>query len=293
MPRCAFLTIEHKDGWFIDDELVHQPLRNLGWDITDVVWNAEADWNAYDVVVIRSPWDYQQHLSHFLAVLRRIDESSATLYNPFDIVRANIDKQYLFDLQHSNSEIVPTLLLEAPAPADVQDAFRHFRAERLVLKPTIGANADDTYRISRKTTESEIAAICEVFSTKVCLAQPFMHGITTEGEFSLMYFDGRLSHSIIKTPQQGDFRVQEEHGGGVVPLEKPEPELIVAGDRVIATLPAAPLYARVDLVRTENDSFAVMELELIEPCLYFRFGAGSAQTFAQAIAERYARENAR
>jgi hypothetical protein len=86
MSRCAFLTIADKDGWFIDDHLVHEPLRNLGWEITDVVWNAEVDWNAYDVVVIRSPWDYQRNLQPFLSVLRRIEDSSAVLYNSLDTV---------------------------------------------------------------------------------------------------------------------------------------------------------------------------------------------------------------
>lgn len=290
MPRCAFLTIENTDGWFIDDELVHEPLRNLGWEITDVVWNTNVDWNSYDVVVIRSPWDYQQNVPQFLAVLQRIDDSSATLYNPLDMVRGNLDKEYLFDLQRCDIEIVPTLRLDTPAPKDVHHVFRHFDTEHLIFKPTTGANADDTYRVSRQTPESELTTMCEVFATKACLAQPFMHGITTEGEFSLIYIQGRFSHSIIKTPQQGDFRVQEEHGGGVIPLNQPEPELIVTGNRVMATLPAEPLYARVDLVRTQQGAFAVMELELVEPCLYFRFGAGSARAFAQAIADRYSRE---
>ena len=97
MPRCAFLTIASQDGWFIDDELVHDPLRNLSWEITDVVWNAEVDWNTYDVVVIRSPWNYQQNLPEFLSVLRRIEASSAALHNSLDIVTWNVDKHYLFD----------------------------------------------------------------------------------------------------------------------------------------------------------------------------------------------------
>ena len=92
MPRCAFLTIEDRAGWFIDDDLVHEPLRKLSWEITDVVWNAEVDWDAYDVVVIRSPWDYQQNLPQFLSVLHQIDDSSATLYNSLDIVRVNLVK---------------------------------------------------------------------------------------------------------------------------------------------------------------------------------------------------------
>ncbi len=94
---------------------------------------------------------------------------------------------------------------------------------------------------------------------------------------------------ILKTARKGDFRVQEEHGGGVVPVAKPDSALVALADRTIATLPGLPLYARVDLVRMPNSTFAVMELELIEPCLYFRFAKQSAQVFATAIVDRYGR----
>lgn len=292
MPRCAFLTIANQDGWFIDDDLVHEPLRHLGWEITDVVWNADVIWDAFDVVVIRSPWDYQRDLHQFLSVLRRIEDSSAALYNSLKTVLWNVDKHYLFDLHRNGTEIVPTLRMGTPTANDVHNALRHFGTGQIVLKPSIGANADDTFRVSRETPKSEIAKLCEVLSAKTYFAQPFMPGITAEGEFSLVYFDGCLSHSILKTVPAGDFRVQEEHGGGVVCVQQPEPELIAAADRVIATLTELPLYARVDLVRTRESTFALMELELIEPCLYFKFAEHSARAFAAAIVERYLRKSA-
>lgn len=287
MPSCAFLTIANREGWFIDDDLVHAPLRHLGWEIEDVVWDADVDWNAYDVVVIRSPWDYQSDPERFFTVLQRIEHSSATLYNSLETVKWNIDKNYLFDLQDKGIEIVPTSRMDSPTPEDVRDIFQHFKADRIILKPAIGANADDTFRIHRETGEAELVEICTIFSTKTCLAQPFMQGVITEGEFSLIYFDGRLSHSIIKTVRKGDFRVQEEHGGGVIPLPNPESGLIAAADKSISVLSETPMYARVDLVRTEHNTFALMEIELIEPCLYFRFSEHSATNFAKVIDGRF------
>jgi glutathione synthase/RimK-type ligase-like ATP-grasp enzyme len=218
MPNCTFLTIANQDGWFIDDDLVHAPLRRLGWEIDDVAWDANVDWNAYDVVVIRSPWDYQRDPEKFFSVLQRIEDSSATLYNSLEMVKWNISKKYLFDLQDEGIEIVPTLCADTPTLGDVHEMFQHFATDQIVLKPMIGANADDTFRICRETEEAELIEICTIFSTKTCLAQPFMHGIITEGEFSLVYVDGRLSHSIIKTVGKDNFRVQEEHGDGVIPL---------------------------------------------------------------------------
>jgi hypothetical protein len=287
MPNCTFLTIANRDGWFIDDDLVHAPLRRLGWEIDDVAWDATVDWNEYDVVVIRSTWDYQRDPERFIAALQRIEDSSATLYNSLAMVKWNIDKNYLFDLQGKGIEIVPSLRIQTLALGDVQMMFQHFATDKIVLKPMLGANADDTFRIHRDTAEAELREICEIFSTKTCLAQPFMHNIMTEGEFSLIYLDGRLSHSIIKTVGKDNFYVQEEHGGGVVPLSEPESGLVAAADKTISVLPETPMYARIDFVRTEHNRFALMELELIEPCLYFRFGEHSAMDFAKAIDSRY------
>ncbi len=287
MKKCAFLTIENREGWFIDDHLVHEPLRALGWEVDDVVWHAEVDWNAYDMVVIRSPWDYQNSLDQFLTTLKRIESSSAILQNSLETVEWNVNKTYLFDLQSAGVEIVPTLHLKNINGDVVSDAIDQFGGDEIILKPTMGANADDTFRIGRGTDAAELQQICTLFQRKGCFAQPFIESILTEGEFSLMYFDGKLSHAIIKTVGENDFRVQEEHGGGVVPLPNPDSELVAAANRVMGALEETPMYARVDLVRTSQNSFALMELELIEPCLYFRFGEDSARDFAEIIDARF------
>jgi hypothetical protein len=110
--------------------------------------------------------------------------------------------------------------------------------------------------------------------------------VVSEGEHSLIYFGGSFSHAILKTPKQGDFRVQEEHGGLIRPTS-PETLLRQRSDAVIAALDAAPLYARADFVRTANNDFAIMELELIEPSLYFRMDAAAPARFAAALDRAY------
>jgi len=112
-----------------------------------------------------------------------------------------------------------------------------------------------------------------------------MPNIIKEGEFSLIYFEGVLSHTILKTPRMNDFRVQEEHGGDIRPATA-EPELLHISQHVIDSLSHIPLYARADFVRTEQNTFALMELELIEPSLYFRMDADSPMRFAHALTTR-------
>lgn len=293
MPSCAFLTVANQQGWFIDDQLVYAPLQQLGWDAADVAWDANVDWNKFDAVVIRSPWDYQHHLHQFLKVLERVDQSSALLFNSLDTIRWNIDKTYLFDLQKLNIDIIPTLLLENSVDCDIAHFFDHFNSDCLVIKPSIGAGAEKTYRIARDTPKYRVADIFTALVGKNCLVQPFVESIAAEGEFSLMYFDGVFSHCILKTPAPGDFRVQEEHGGGVLAVHGPEAALMDAGHKVMSALSEPPLYARVDLVRTRSNTFALMELELIEPSLYFRFAETASQMFAAAIHRCYARSVAK
>jgi glutathione synthase/RimK-type ligase-like ATP-grasp enzyme len=282
MPKCAFLSIANTEGWFIDDDLLHEPLKNLGWEVHNIPWNSPTDWDDYDMVIIRSPWDYQKHLAPFLKVLDAIKRSKAILLNSLDLVKWNINKNYLFELEKKGVELVPTLKHLSVSPGDIEKAFDHFGTDEIIIKPIIGANADDTYRL-KSGDQSRYQRLEALFKGRECMLQPFMPNIVAEGEFSLMYFNGQLSHTILKTVAQGDFRIQEEHGGGVTPIPNPEPHLIVAADLAMSKLPEKPFYARVDLVRTAQNTFALMELELIEPCLYFRFGAQSSLVFAANI----------
>jgi hypothetical protein len=114
------------------------------------------------------------------------------------------------------------------------------------------------------------------------MAQPFLRSIVEEGEYSLFYFGGELSHAVLKSPKEEDFRVQEEHGGLIRPVEPPAP-LIELGHGLVESLPVPPLYARVDLARLDSGGYALMELELIEPSLYFRTDPESPRKFARAF----------
>lgn len=282
MPRAAFLSIENTDGWFIDDDLVHEPLRKAGWEIENIPWNHPADWNRFDLVIIRSPWDYQDHPDHFMNVLKAIEDSSAVLANNLEIVRWNIHKDYLFELQEKGVELLPTRKIYSPGLSDINETFAALNATELIIKPVIGANADDTFRL-KKGLPDTYHHILQQFRERECYLQAFEENILNEGEFAVMYFNGKRAHTVLKTVKKGDFRVQEEHGGGVLAIPNPEKELLSAADRAMDAVPFIPLYARVDLVRTKDNSFALMELELIEPCLYFRFDSSAPHDFAQAI----------
>ncbi len=280
--RCCFLSMDDLAGYVSDDELAIEPLNDLGWDVETVSWRDEtADWNDFEAVIIRTPWDYQQDPEKFVEVLRRIDSSSARLENALSIVEWNLDKKYLKELEDRVVRIVPTVWSEAVVSAErFSEWKRELAADELIIKPTISATAKDTFRLPEFDK-----ALSDVFSGRSYMVQPFMPQIVEEGEYSLFYFNGVYSHTILKAPKAGDFRVQEEHGGLISAIE-PETEMLETAKQINDLIEPLPLYSRIDLVRCDDGTFALMELELIEPALYFRMDERSPERFAREFDRR-------
>jgi len=283
MKHAAFLSMDTLDGFVSDDELAIDPLRSFGWNVTTISWRQPEDWTRFDMVIIRTPWDYHHEAKKFLQVLETITTSGTSLQNSIELVKWNIQKTYLRDLQEKENHIVPTLWREpGTSAAMVESFFDELQSDGIILKPVVSANADNTFRLSRNNGALPFAVLQKTFASKAYMVQPFMQRIISEGEYSLFYFGGEFSHAILKTPKHGDFRVQEEHGG-IITAVKADQTLIRSGERVMRSLPGIPLYARVDFVRDDENEFAIMEVELIEPALYFRMDAGSAKRFATVV----------
>ena len=286
-PSCAFLTIADMGDFVSDDELAATLLRERGWRVDLLPWDRPTDWSGYDLVVIRTTWDYHERPSRFLNMLGEIEQSGTTLHNPLSLVRWNLDKRYLRDLDAGGVPIVPTTFADRLAGRDELLAhFPNFDTEEIILKPPVNVNAFDTYHVTLAEVESLLPQLEAVFGKRPYMAQPFMPSIKSEGEFSLIYFNGAFSHAILKKPAGGDFRVQEEHGG-IISAVTSEEALLKAGRRALDALEEMPLYARVDLVRHKEDDFRVMEFELIEPSLYLRMDPGAPKRFADALTAEF------
>jgi hypothetical protein len=290
--RCAFLTMENTEGWFIDADLAIPPLRALGWDVDTVAWRTpDADWGRYDAVYIGTPWDYPGDVTHFVRVLEEIVRSGPVLVNDLELVRWGLPKTYLRDLEARGADIVPSLWYEHLTPGCLSSCFDALASERIVIKPVVSTNATDTFLLDRKQARGSEPLLLSRFSYRPFVVQPFIGNIREEGEFSLFYFGGAYSHAIQKVPKQGDFRVQEEHGARIVAVA-PDTTLQACADRILQLVEPLPVYARCDLVRGSDDRFLLMELELIEPSMYLRMHADAPQRFAQAF-DRYVRETDR
>lgn len=284
LKRCAFLAMDSVEGWSIDADLGIAPLEALGWQVEQVPWRSgNARWDDVDAVYIGTPWDYPEDVDRFLAVLEQIDASRAVLVNPLALVRWNLPKTYLRDLESRGAAIVPSRWGEHLVPGALEASFDELAAERLVVKPVVSTNARDTFLLARDEARNAEPELLRVFGRRAFVAQPFIEQVQSEGEYSLFYFGDAFSHAIVKKPKARDFRVQEEHGASIDAVTSPESALVAAADRILELVRPAPAYARCDLVRGPDGRFLLMELELIEPSLYLRMHPDAPARFAAAF----------
>lgn len=282
MPHCAFLTLDERGDFVIDDEHAIAPLAAIDWEVSTLSWRQSAiPWSRFDAVIIRSTWDYWNDVPAFLETLSEINRQTR-LANPLDLVHWNLAKTYMRDLEGKGIGIVPTLWLDGLDKCSTAHCADRLGNAEMVVKPVIGANGQDAFRFSRDEDPARWAGIAARFPGRACMVQPFMRKVVTEGEYSLFFFNGVFSHAILKTPAANEFRSQEEHGAEVRAIV-PEPGLLARAQQAIGALSTVPLYGRIDFVRNAAGDFDVMELELIEPSMYLRTDPSAPERFAQAI----------
>jgi glutathione synthase/RimK-type ligase-like ATP-grasp enzyme len=243
-------------------------------------WDNATDWASVPLVVVRSPWDYSDAHEDFLSWARSV-AAVTRMVNPLKVLEWNSHKSYLLDLASVGVPTVVTTLVRQGASDAEQAGALAVHPGELVIKPAVSVGAIGALRAG-SSSAAAAAHLAELASAGDVLVQPLAHSVLEGGESSLIYFGGQFSHAIRKIPADGDYRVQEHHGGSVVPHEPTDDEFAVA-EATLAAAPAATAYARVDLVDVAG-SPAVMELEAIEPQLFLDRDARAAARFATHIA---------
>lgn len=280
-PRFAFVTSDALRDLYADEQAFLPMLRERGVRAEAVVWDDPAvDWASFDAVMIRSTWDYFRKYDAFLAWLGRV-EKATRVWNPPGLVRWNLDKRYLRDLEARGVAVVPTVFCDPGQPANLERILREKGWDRAVLKPAVSGGAYRTHRVSRASASAQQGELDDLLRNSAALVQPFLPEIQAEGEWSLLYFGGRFSHAVLKVPVPGDYRIQPEFGGTFT-REEPPTAMVAQVEKVLAALPDAPAYARIDGVR-RGDTFLLMEAELIEPYLYTPAAPESAAAYVSCI----------
>jgi glutathione synthase/RimK-type ligase-like ATP-grasp enzyme len=265
-----------------EDALLTRYLRRAGHRVTAEIWtNAAVDWASYELVLLKSSWDYFDRISEFYQWLDRLENLGVRMLNPIKTVRWNADKKYLRDLAEAGVSIVPTQWLARGTTFEPAALFDNLGTEQLIVKPAVSGGAKNTFSFTRAEAQAQANHLTSLLAEEDFLAQPFLPQIQTQGEWSLIYLGGQYSHCVLKTPKSGDFRVQHYLGGGIEPQEAPA-HLRPAADALVAQFAADCLYARVDGVEV-NGELLLMELELIEPFLYLASDPGALARYEAGL----------
>lgn len=252
---------------------------------TEIVdWRSPGfDFSKFDLIVLRSCWDYHLHAAEFIDWLRRTGQITPIL-NTVDTVLWNHNKFYLREVDAQGIEIAPTIfVIHADALGAVQTTIRNWG--KVVVKPAVSASAHNTRLMDSATFSMESEPV-QRMQGQPFLVQQFISEIQQQGEISFVYIDGRFSHAAVKRPAAGDFRVQQEHGGSAE-LFHSSAALLDQVNQIAAAVPQVreSLYCRIDAVARDG-KLVLMELELIEPELFLALAEGAAERFAKAIAGR-------
>ncbi|MER7592290.1 hypothetical protein ABTW72_32570 [Micromonospora sp. NPDC127501] len=293
-PRVALVTCSDLADLDPDDRLVLAPLAASGVAVQSVVWDdPDVDWSSYDLVVLRSPWDYALRRDEFVSWATTVPR----LVNPADVVRWNTDKRYLAELSAAGVPTVPTSWIEPgegwQLPAETGE---------YVLKPAVSAGSQDTGRYDLADPEHRDLAAAHVRrlseAGRVTMVQPYLRAVDTEGETALLFLAGpdglAFSHAIRKGPMlsgpdlgpDGLYKTEE------ISASTARPEQLAVAEQTLATVPGGTrqlLYARVDLIPGPDGEPVLVELELTEPSLFIGYADGAPDRLATAITTHLAR----
>jgi glutathione synthase/RimK-type ligase-like ATP-grasp enzyme len=269
-----------------------------GIDLDHCVWSdAEVAWGEYDLVVVRSTWDYLEHLEAFRSWLGRIG-ALGILHNPSPVIAWNLDKRYLHDLAAAGVPVIPTSVCTSAAEVDLALADGH---GEVVVKPAVSAGSRLTGRFAlRDPAATSLAADILATGNKV-LVQPAVTSVATEGEVGTLVFGGEISHAVRKGPilALGGGLIGGSYAERLAPevLTPSRREVVEAASTAVGALVAERfgvvdplLYARFDLVTLDDGRDVVLEAELAEPAFFLHTDPGAADRFARVMARRLGAE---
>lgn len=267
-----------------EDELVQSALEKLGLRTTRINWaDKNFDWTSTRAALFRTTWNYFNYFSEFTQWLNVVS-GKTRLINAVELIQWNMDKHYLRDLEAKGISIPPTVFIEPQEQMTLKKLQAQTGWKEFILKPAVAGGARHTYRLREDTLQEYEQEFQTLLRSEAMLIQPFLNNVLTQGEYSFIVINGKYTHAVLKIATQGDFRVQDDHGGTVQSYEATDLEKQFA-ENVAASCASLPLYARVDVINDNEGKPTVTELEIIEPELWFRFYPEAATALAEAVKE--------
>ena len=291
IARLAVATCEELPHLDQDGPALLSALEDRGIQAEVASWDdPEVDWSAYELVVIRSTWNYAARHGAFVTWA----DALPRVLNPAQIIRWNTDKRYLADLAAAGVPTVDTLFIASGDVADPQAWRAPDDWPECVIKPTVSAGSADTARWRRGTDDVAAAAhLGELLAAgRTAMVQPYLSAVDSSGESALIYVGGRFSHSVRKAPiltagtAPTPLAMDDHDPREQISAREATPADLAIAERVLAAVPGGVeqlLYARVDLLLGADGAPVLLELELTEPSLFFGTAPGSVERFADAV----------
>lgn len=291
MTRIAVLTPDPADSSYAGQwpgvlERLAAALAPAGITVEPSPWSDHVE-NAsgltdYPLVLPLIVWGYHRNHAHWMQACETWAAAGVRMLNPPSVIGWNSDKSYLGRLADKGVAIPPTVWVEGVTQADVDAAFDRFGTEIVIVKPRVSGGAWKTLRLSRGERLEEAPE-------GPAMIQPYLPSIETEGETSLLFFGGALSHAVNKRPVAGEFRIQVQFGGQYAAVPEPPAGALALAEQTLAAIGEELLYARIDMAQGPDGEWLLMEAELIEPDFYLGSAPEGGTRFAEAVRARLPR----
>jgi len=268
-----------------EDKILSQVLNELNIPNEIIPWSApDEDWSRFSFLLIKSVWDYFDFYPEFLNWIKHIKTLEIPVLNDLDTILWNSSKTYLLEIQAKGFPVIAGKLLEKGTNFNGDALRESMDSESWVLKPLVSGGAKNTLKIKAKDWNSQIEKINELLEHESFLIQPFVKEVAEVGEYSLIFFNGKFSHAVLKTPAKDDFRVQHYFGGTIATIQ-PSAKMLDSCQNLVDEFASESLYVRVDGVEVDG-VFHLMELEMIEPYLFLVLDEKAIPNYKEALIAR-------
>jgi glutathione synthase/RimK-type ligase-like ATP-grasp enzyme len=250
-----------------------------------IPWSvADEDWTRFSYLLVKSVWDYFDFYPQFLQWIADRKSEGTPVLNNLDTIRWNSSKTYLLEIEEKGFPVIAGKLLKKGSHFDEDSIASYRNAVTLVVKPLVSGGSKNTIKIHVDSWQNQSTKINKLLEQEDYLIQPFIKEVQEVGEYSLIFFNAKFSHAVLKSPAKEDFRVQHYFGGTVSVID-PSPELMESCQNLVTEFASESLYVRVDGVVIDG-LFHLMELEMIEPYLFLGLADQAIPNYKTALKAR-------
>jgi glutathione synthase/RimK-type ligase-like ATP-grasp enzyme len=286
MNKVVFITYKDNPALSDSDILLVEPMAKYDYEVIAAAWDNETiDWTKFHSLVFRSCWNYHYNTDKFINWLNKLEKLNIKTWNPLKIVKWNLNKFYLQDL-NKNSGIVtiPTVYIKQGSQSYLKMIMEKSGWNEVVIKPAVGASGYKIFKSTITEAEQNQKNFTSLINSVDVMVQPLIPELVKNGETSMIFIDKKFSHAVNRSPKPGDYRSNYEFGGKEHRINNLSQNIIQTGQKIVEKIDSPLLYARVDGVE-KNGQFLLMELELIEPYLFLDIAKETLDNFAEEFSK--------